>query len=302
MRATAAWETRAKILAGHYRLDQATPEPPENPITRVGTAQLLAPALLSRATVATLVWFALGVVLVATLGPETGTTAGFGTFTVLVIGLGRSTWRRVKAEYGFGISLAPDGIQLRKGLLSTVSETQSLQRVQAIRRIEPWAWRLIGWCRLEVDVAGSPGEEGWARSSQVTKALLPVGQTATAAWLLSSLVGLETFALTPPPRRAFWKAPLSYHFLRSGTNSMVIAATTGRLRKVTAWVPFANVQSVRLVEGPLQRALGLATLYVDAAGRKAQVICRDRERAQAPALFQEVVSASRAFRRQRSSV
>jgi putative membrane protein len=299
--ASAAREMRARILAGHYGLDQATPEPRESLIATVGTGQLLAAALLSGATVAALAWFALGVVLLATLGPETGATAGFGTFAVLVIGLGRSTWRRVTAEYGFSIGLAPDGIRLRRGLLSTVSETVPLQRVQAVRKIEPLAWRLIGWCRLEVDVAGSPGKEGRTRSSQVTKALLPVGQTATSAWLLSSLLGLEAFPLTPPPARAFWKAPFSYHFLRSGTNATVVAATTGRLRKVTVWVPFAKTQSVRLVEGPLQRALGLATVCVDAAGRKAQVACRDREKAEAAALFQEVVAQSRASRRQDAS-
>ncbi len=51
---------------------------------------------------------------------------------------------------------------------------------------------------------------------------------------------------------------------------------TGRLRKVTTWVPLEKVQSVRMVTGPVQRVLSLATVHVDAAGRRVRAEFRDR--------------------------
>ena len=47
---------------------------------------------------------------------------------------------------------------------------------------------------------------------------------------------------------------------------------TGRIRKVTTWLPLEKAQSVRMVTGPVQRHLSLATLHVDAAGRDGEKV------------------------------
>ncbi len=79
------------------------------------------------------------------------------------------------------MAVAPDGIRVRRGLLSTVSETIPIRRVQAVRQIEPLWWRLFGWCRLEVDLAGVPGHgRSGGGTGRVTKSLLPVGSRQTA--------------------------------------------------------------------------------------------------------------------------
>ena len=70
-----------------------------------------------------------------------------------------------------------------------------------------------------------------------------------------------------PPRRARWKSPLRYRNLSWGRNDRYVVTTSGRLRRVTAWVPFEKVQSLRRVEGPVQRRLRLVTIHVDTAGR-----------------------------------
>jgi putative membrane protein len=155
----------------------------------------------------------------------------------------------------------------------------------------------LGWCRLEIDVAGSPGREQGTRSGKVTKALLPVGPVALADELFSNLLGLQQFPLSKPPRRARWKSPLSYHFLAAGDNGLVAAGSCGRLKKVTTWVPLEKVQSVRRVQGPVQRLLHLATVHVDAAGRDVRAEFRDRDVHEADALFEKLVVQSRSARR-----
>ena len=292
-----ALDLRARLLAGHHGIDQSTPEPAERPMATVSTGQLVASAVLSAVTGWAVGLVAILVVLLATSSAAGPTTAGAGTLFISLIGFARNTWRRVAEQYGFSVALAPDGIRVRRGLLSTVSETIPFARVQAVRKIEPLWWRPFGWCRLEVDVAGSPGDEHGTRSSRVTKSLLPVGRREVADALFSSLLGLRQFPLSRPPHRARWKAPLSYHFLAAGYEGGVVAATTGRLKKVTIWLPLEKVQSVRRVQGPVQRAFNLATVYVDAAGRRAQADIRDRDVHEADKLFQQLVLDSREARR-----
>ena len=55
-------------------------------------------------------------------------------------------------------------------------------------------------------------------------------------------------------------------------------AVTGRVQKVTCWVPLVKAQSIRRVQGPVQRALALATVHVDVAGKRAGAEFRDRGR------------------------
>jgi putative membrane protein len=294
-----ALDLRARLLAGHHGLDLGTPEPAEQPMATVATGQLVAAALLSPAAPLALC-LVVAIVLLVTVSPAAA-AASVGTLVVYLLGFARLTWRRVADQYGFAVGLAPDGIRVRRGLLSTVSETVPFARVQAVRKIEPLLWRALGWCRLEVDVAGSPGQEQGTRSGRVTKSLLPVGRGAVADRLFSDLLGLRQFELSRPPRRARWKAPFSYHLLAAGCDGAVLAATTGRLKKVTTWVPLEKVQSIRRVEGPVQRALHLRTVHVDAAGRGVRAELRDRDVQEADRFFDQLVTQSRSARRRVAS-
>ena len=162
--------------------------------------------------------------------------------------------------------------------------------------IEPLLWRPLGWCRLEIDVAGSPGRDRSDGSGRMRKTLLPVGGHDVAGQLMRTVLGTEPPALRHPPRRARQKAPLSYHFLASGHDAATAMAVTGRLRKVTTWLPLEKAQSVRLVEGPVQRRLGLATVHVDAAGKDVRAEFRDRPGDEARRLVDELAALSRTAR------
>jgi len=220
-----------------------------------------------------------------------------GSLLVYLIGIGQGIWRRFNEQYQFTVALAPDGIRVRRGLLSTVSETIPIRRVQAVRQIEPLLWRLFGWCRLEVDLAGMPGHGRSGGGGRVTKALLPVGPHQSAAVLRQVVIGSIEPPLSEPPRQARLKAPLSYHFLAAGHDGVMAVAVTGRVQRVTCWVPLEKAQSVRRVQGPVQRALHLATVHVDVAGRRVGAKFRDRAVDEADRLVQELALLSRGARR-----
>ena len=100
----------------------------------------------------------------------------------------------------------------------------------------------------------------------------------------------------PPPRRARWKSPLRYRFLSWGGDRNYAVTTSGRVRRVTDWVPLAKVQSIRRVEGPVQRRLQLATVHLDTAGRNIHAALRDRDRAESERLIETLPALCRQAR------
>jgi putative membrane protein len=289
-----ALDLRARLLAGHHGLDPSTPEPAEQYVASVPLGQLVGSVLLSPAS-AIAIGLVIAIAVISFFSGGAG-AGGAGALVVYLIAFASISWRKIAEEYGFNIGLAADGIRVKRGLFSTVAETIPFARVQAVRRVEPLPWRLLGWCRLEVDVAGSPGQEQGRGSGRTSRALLPVGSRVVADQMFVSLLGLREFTLTRPSRRAMWKAPLSYHFLAGGTDGLVVAASVGRLRKTTTWVPLEKVQSVRRVQGPVQRRFKLGTVHVDAAGRRVSCDLCDRDWPEAQALFEQVVTQSRQAR------
>jgi putative membrane protein len=303
----AAVELRARLLAAHHGLHPDTPEPSERVVAVVPNGRLIGSVIVSGAT--GVVVIALAAVLVTAILPATArhlTSAGHGgaqvtlvtgsTLLVYLLGAAAVLWRRLSSQYGFTVAESGDGIRIRRGLLGTVAETIPVRRVQAVRMIEPLLWRPFGWCRLEVDVAGHPGREEGSHADRVRKALLPVGPPDLARMLVHTAAGYIAPQPSRPPRRARLKAPLSYHFLAAGHDNVAAIAVTGRIRRTTVWLPLEKTQSVRLVQGPLQRRLRLATVHLDAAGRRVRAEFRDRSAAEAWSLAAQLAALSRTAR------
>jgi putative membrane protein len=82
-----------------------------------------------------------------------------------------------------------------------------------------------------------------------------------------------------------------------GRTDTCVGTTSGRLRRVTSWVPLAKVQSLRQVQGPLQRRLGLASVYVDTVGRRMHAAIRDRDEEEAAAALDDLTALARVARR-----
>jgi putative membrane protein len=207
-------------------------------------------------------------------------------------------WRRFNQQYRLTVAEGPDGLHLRGGLVALTAEVIRPGRVQALRLVEPLLWRPFGWCRVEVDIAGRQKRkgEGEAQRGQL-HVLVPVGTRALGMELVDRLLPDRPRELSRPPRRAFWKSPFRYPALSWGRSDTCVATTSGRLRRVTCWVPLEKVQSLRQVQGPVQRRLRLASVHVDTAGRSAHATLRDRDAAEASQALGDLTDLARAARR-----
>jgi len=268
----------------------------EKLLAQVDTRQLVVSILISDAGVfAELVFLAL--VIIAVVSPHAAAGIVTGGF-VWIIGAFTVVWRRFNQLYRQRVLEGPDGLHLRGGLIALTAETIRPGRVQAVRMVEPFLWRMVGWCRVEVDLAGRQRGKGEGESERgQLRMLLPVGSRALGFELVDRLVPDRPRELSPAPRRVFWKSPLRYRKLAWGRTDTCVATTSGRLRKISCWVPLEKVQSLRRVEGPVQRRLHLASVHVDTAGRAVHATLRDRDSAEATQALDELAELARAARR-----
>ncbi|MGH8190136.1 MAG: PH domain-containing protein [Rhodanobacteraceae bacterium] len=198
-----------------------------------------------------------------------------------IFGFAVGLWRRFNGDYRLTIHATDAGFQLRSGLVQTTSETISRDRIQLVRLRQPLLWRRFGWCRVEVELAGAKVKKENRAEGRVSRPLLAVGRLEVGRAIIAAVAPKAPECSLPPPRRAFWKAPLSKHLLAIGTNDRYVVSRRGRLGATTTWVPLAKVQSIRATEGPVQRRLGLTTLHLDAAGVRACATLQDRDAGEA---------------------
>ncbi|MEV7796467.1 PH domain-containing protein [Streptomyces sp. NPDC087512] len=262
-------------------------EAPSRHLLRVPPGVLAASLLLTVG-----VWVAVAAAVVV---PALLWTATHSLWTILATALpllgaaGASSVGRFVGEYDWTVAESPDGLRIDHGLLDRAHETVPPGRVQTVRIVEPPLWRLRGWVRVELDVAGS--------SNSV---LLPVAPRAIAesvvARVLPGVSVPEPSALSRPPGRARWCLPLWWRGHGLVVTDAVFAARHGLLRRSLALVPHAKVQSVRLTQGPWQRALGLADVRVDTGANKT-VPARLRDAEEAARLLRGQAERSRTGRR-----
>ena len=295
LRVDEAERVRARLLALAHGVHPDAPAPPEVPLHLQDGGRLVASVALSR-PFAVLAAFAVAVAVVAVVAPRA--VGGLvGASVAYVIAVATLVWRRFNAGFGLRVGEAADGLRLRSGALETTAETIPRGRVQALVLSEPLAWRPWGWCRLSVDVAGhAKNREERQSGTRQLREIVPAGPRVDAERLLDRLLPDRPLRLLPAPARARWKSPLRYHWLGMAWNASSVAISGGRVTHRTVWVPLAKVQSLRLVQGPVQRRLRLATLHVDAAGRRVTASIHDRDVQEAERLLAELAEACRRAR------
>jgi putative membrane protein len=259
-------DLRTRILP-LARGESTTDAPPDEQLAQVPTGRLLAGLLLRSVTAALLLaTIVLIVVTALTQGPA-------GIVLVLITG-GLpilSVVAEFLANYGFQVSRTPDGLLIRRGLLSTQSRTIPPDRVHALSIVTPLLWRRWDWVRVTVTIAGVEGDE--VRPD----VLIPVAPRAEALRLIAEVlpdVSVETLPFESAPVRSRWRAPLTWRALACAITPQVIATRSGRITMRTSIAPHARVQSVRATQGPWERRLGLASLHADVAPGPVEVIGR----------------------------
>lgn len=269
-------------------------------ITRVTPDRTLLGALLSLDLLA-----ALGALVAVLLS-----TVGLGAPLVVLGGvLPALSWaaqvvgRRVVAEWGFVLWRTPHGLRIERGLLSLSAQTIPYARVQGVAVVEPVLWRRLGWCRLEVDVAGRAGSD----ENDLETTLLPIADRALAAALRDELVPepatvpsegvLDADGLTVRASRRSWPfAPVGWRFRHLTVGTVRATSATGWLHRRTSHAPLAKVQSFALRQGPLQRLRGVASAELHTPDGPVDVDVHHVAAEQARDVVLEAVRAARAVR------
>jgi putative membrane protein len=264
----------------------AVGEAPERELLRVAPRELVVSLLLNLG-----VWVALagglaGPVVVWWL--SSNLWAALGTLLPLLGAAWGASAGRFLTEYDWRVAESPDGLRLDHGLLDRAHETVPPGRVQTVRIVEPLLWRRRGWVRVELAVAGSKNG-----------LLVPVATRAAAHGLIARVlpgVDVAGLAFEPSPRAGSrWVVPVWWRGYALAVSADVFAARHGRLCRRTEIVPHAKVQSVRLTQGPWERARGLADVSVD-TGANGTVTARLRDAAGAARLLHEQAARSRTSR------
>ncbi|MGW0364935.1 PH domain-containing protein [Streptomyces sp. NPDC002990] len=261
-------------------------EAPERELLRVRPRDLAVSLLLSLGVWTALISGLIGPAVVWWLSENLWAAAV--TLLPVLGAVWAGTAGRFLAEYDWTVAESPDGLRLDHGLLDRAHETVPPGRVQTVRIVEPLLWRRRGWVRVELAVAGSKND-----------VLVPVATRAAAyAVVARVLPGVDLAGLTfaPSPRAGSrWVVPVWWKGYGLAVSPDVFAARRGRLCRRTEIVPHAKVQSVRLSQGPWERARGVADVHVD-TGANGTVTARLRSAAEAAELLPAQAARSRTSR------
>ncbi|GAA1680960.1 PH domain-containing protein [Kribbella yunnanensis] len=232
------------------------------PLLVVPTSRLLGATLLSSTVLgsaAALIWL-----IVATMVFEfhVGLFAGLP----LLLGVVQPIYKQVVGNQGFTLSQTDHGLRTKRGLVDVQRQTIPPGRVQGLLITEPLIWRLLGWSRVELDIAGVAGSKEDGESENEGAQLLPVGERSEVAAVLARVLpgfNLDAIDLQRAPERVKWLRPIGWRYLAYGADEQVFVTTNGWISRRTSIVLHHKTQSVRLTQGPLQRRLNLANVHID---------------------------------------
>ena len=255
-------------------------------VVRVPHTRLVQASLLRGATIGALVAAPLLVWSLATGRGGVVAVAGPG-----LLAFGGNAAQELVRQWNFHLRRDHEGIHITRGLTELKASSVPVHRIQAIAIRQPVLWRLPGWWRIEVNVAGvgHDSDEGDAVVLPVgtleevlaTMAVLRPGgdlQTVAAGMAGTNGTGEDgrerggeageagasparpAYVVAPP--RAVWLSPLvrARHGYAVTPDALLVRG--GRLRRSVEVVPHARIQSLRLRQGPLERRLGLATVEI----------------------------------------
>src|SRR5215204_7082611 len=174
--------------------------------------------------------------------------------------------RRLIAMFNFTLAESPRGLRVTRGLTNLTSQSVPIDRIQGVKISQPLTWRPLRWYRVDVDIVGYAHSDTENNESTASSVLLPVAdadQVELAVGRVLPGFDLDGIELHPVPSRARWIRWFDFWTLRYGWNDRAITTEEGWLSHERNIVPHAKTQSVRILQGPLQRRLRLADVHID---------------------------------------
>jgi len=273
-RARAAVGVVGAWLAGLIEGVDADADEPAS-VVHIPPARLVASHLLSSSTI----WLILLIVALV-VGSIVGTPWVLFTLIPTLIGFGTYWFRSITKSLRYSIAPTPAGVRLTFGLFTTITEVLPPGRVHAIEIHQPILWRRFGWWAIRVNrLSGRAAAD--AQSLLNSDMVLPVGTRDDVERVLRLLIPelsepqwdeVATHGMFGPvrgeadvadpytttPSRARWLRPLSWR--RNGflLDPDALLLRHGVLRRALVILPLARLQSVRVSQGPVDRAVGVA--------------------------------------------
>lgn len=297
LRATLLVRAKGEQAVQQHPADEVEPEP----LLVVPTGRLLGATLLSSTVLASFGGLVLLIVSVTVLDAHAGLFAGLP----LLLGVVQPIWKQVVGNHGFTLSETHEGLRTKRGLFDVQRQTVPPGRVQGLLITEPLIWRLLGWSRVDLDIAGVAGSKGDGEDENEGAQLLPVGPHQEVIGVLARVLpgfNLSAVQLHQAPARAKWLRPVGWRYLTYGFDEQVLVTTRGWVSRRTSIVLHHKTQSVRLHQGPLQRRLGLANVHVDTPEGPTDAIALHRDQREAAELVEAQSVRAREARRTADAV
>jgi len=117
---------------------------------------------------------------------------------------------------------------------------------------------------VRVNIAGVGGDDRNGRKEETL--LIPVAPREVAVALVQRVLpelDIEALAWEAAPDRVRRRSPIQWRQIAVAWNGEVLATRRGRVTRRIALIRHARTQSVRVTQGPWERALDLASLHVD---------------------------------------
>lgn len=259
------------------------PVAPERELYQVPMGRLLGSQLLSMSALfsvlALIVIIVIGAASIPYIGLA-GITASLSGVAMLGLSVASFHWNRFASEANFRLAISPDGLRLRRGLLSTRSQTIPPRRIHAIEIQQPLLWRFFGWYRVLILQAGYGAKDTEQNKQQSSHVLIPVGTRQDvnfALWAVIEDLGVDDIpafidaalygtgsgnGFVRMSARAFILDPFLFKRRARAITRTTFVVRDGWLTRKSFWAPIARLQSVSAQAGPLERALGVATLHM----------------------------------------
>lgn len=198
----------------------------------------------------------------------------------LIIAFVSSMWSRFNKGFNFRLSTGADGLKTRYGFTNTTTQTLPEGRMQMVAVHQPLLWRIPGWYRVTVSLAGKEASE-----ASLGGELLPVGTFDDVMRILplvvpgSALGGVgeselreglagsaEGRGYTVSPASARLLDPFTYRRNGFAVSPRLLLVRAGLLNRKLYILPHRKVQELALTQGPIQKRRGLASLDMKTAG------------------------------------
>lgn len=197
---------------------------------------------------------------------------GVAAILALLLTMIGVVWKQLDAAWKFSLLRSGGALKAVHGLTSLTTRTVPVRRVQAVEVSTPLLWRPLGVSRITMTVLGGAGLSDVEQST----VLLPIGDDEQVRAALDALwpgFRLDSVHLNGIPKRARWFRWFDQTVIAWGFDDEVVVTRKGLFNRTLSIVPHARSQSVRLAQGPLQRRLGLADVYVHTSSGPVTVSC-----------------------------